>query len=166
MVSEVIQATVRLYQEQPEQAVLKPALKATSQGSQAVMEVGPYTLSCDTLPAFGGTNQAPSPTAFFLGALAGCAVVFIRDTLSPQLEVEVSQVEATATCEYDLRGLLGFSGVVNDFQNVQINVVIQSPEPEEKVRELFETWKKRCPILLGMLKSLPVVTTLDIKPSL
>ena len=41
-------------------------------------------------------STAPRPTALLLGARAGCVVVFIRDTLAPQLGVQVESVEATA----------------------------------------------------------------------
>ena len=69
----------------------------------------PFTWRADLPPALGGTNQAPSPTALLLSALAGCAVVFVRDTLAPQLEDRVTSVEATVKCDTDGRGLLGMT---------------------------------------------------------
>ena len=74
----------------------------------------------------GGTNEAPSPTALLLSALAGCAVVFIRDTLAPQLGVTVDAIEATAQCETDARGLLGMNSVAPDVRNVGLTIAIQS----------------------------------------
>lgn len=59
-----------------------------------MLEAGSFSWRADLPPTLGGTNQAPSPTALLLGALAGCAVVFIRDTLSLQLGVPVERVEA------------------------------------------------------------------------
>ncbi|HVM14705.1 MAG TPA: OsmC family protein, partial [Egibacteraceae bacterium] len=72
----------------------------------------------DLPPPLGGTNEAPSPTALLLGALAGCAVVFIRDTLAPQLGVRVTDVAATVKCETDARGLLGLEGAEPDLRNL------------------------------------------------
>ena len=75
------------------------------------MEHGSFSWHTDMPLPLGGTNEAPSPTALLLSALAGCAVVFIRDTLAPQLGVTVDAIEATAQCETDARGLLGMDSV-------------------------------------------------------
>jgi uncharacterized OsmC-like protein len=111
------------------------------------------------------TNEAPSPTALLLSALAGCAVVFIRDTLAPQLGVTVDAIEATAQCETDARGLLGMDGVAPDVGNVGLTIAIQSPEDEDAVRRVYQAWQERCPVYLALTKALPVATTLDIKRS-
>jgi uncharacterized OsmC-like protein len=44
------------------------------------MEHGSLSWRTDMPVPLGGTNEAPSPTALLLSAVAGCAVVFIRDT--------------------------------------------------------------------------------------
>ncbi|HYQ79863.1 MAG TPA: OsmC family protein, partial [Anaeromyxobacteraceae bacterium] len=106
MTTETIGQTMRTFREQPEKARGKPQVKARSEGPQAVIEAGPFIFRADLPQALGGTNQAPSPTALLLGALAGCAVSFIRCTLAPELGVRVDGVEATARCETDARGLL------------------------------------------------------------
>jgi hypothetical protein len=51
------------------------------------MEHGSFSWHTDMPVPLCGTNEAPSPTALLLSALAGYAVVFIRDTLAPQLGV-------------------------------------------------------------------------------
>src|SRR5438034_11609050 len=124
MTPETIRATTSLWAEQPEKARGTPSVSARLEGSQAVLEAGPFSWRADLPPALGGTNQAPSPTALLLGALAGCAVVFIRDTLAPQLGVEVASVEATARCESDARGLLGMSGTAPDLQNIELAIQV------------------------------------------
>jgi uncharacterized OsmC-like protein len=58
------------------------------------MEHGSFSWHTDMPVPLGGTNEAPSPTALLLSALAGCAVVFIRDPLAPQLGVTVDTIEA------------------------------------------------------------------------
>jgi uncharacterized OsmC-like protein len=59
------------------------------------MEHGSFSWRTDLPVPLGGANEAPSPTALLLSALAGCAVVFIRDTLAPQLGVTVVNVRPT-----------------------------------------------------------------------
>jgi uncharacterized OsmC-like protein len=91
---ERIEETVRLWQAEPDKAKGKPAVIARAEGSKAVMEHGSFSWRTDMPVPLGGTTEAPSPTALLLSALAGCAVVFIRDTLAPQLGVTVDAIEA------------------------------------------------------------------------
>jgi uncharacterized OsmC-like protein len=154
--TETIRQTVRLFEEQPEKAQSKPTVKAHADGSQAVMEAGPFSWNSDLPEPLGGTNQAPSPTALLLSALAGCAVVFIRDTLAPQLGVRVNAVEATAQCEADARGLLGIAGAEPDLKNIQLDIRLQSPDSESEVQKVYEAWRERCPIYLALTKAMDV----------
>lgn len=125
MTPEIINQSMRLWTEHPEKAKGNPVVKARSDGGSAVLEAGPYTWRTDLPPVLGGKNSAPSPTALLLGALTGCAVVFIRDTLAPQLGISVDSVEATAECQADSRGLLGMEDVVPDLQNLRLNIKVQ-----------------------------------------
>jgi uncharacterized OsmC-like protein len=90
-------------------------------------------------------------------------VVFIRDTLAPQLGVRVDAIEATAQCETDARGLLGMDSVAPDLCNIGLTIGIQSPENEDAVRKVYQVWQERCPVYLALIKALPVATTLEIK---
>jgi uncharacterized OsmC-like protein len=159
--SETIRQTVRLFEEQPEKARSKPTVKAHADGSQAVMEAGPFSWNSDLPEPIGGTNQAPSPTALLLSALAGCAVVFIRDTLAPALGVRVEAVEATAQCEADARGLLGMAGTEPELQNIRLDVSVQSPDGEDDVQRLYEAWRERCPIYLALTKAMDVTLNME-----
>jgi len=80
---ERIEETVRLWQAEPDKAKGKPTVTARSEGSKAVIEHGAFSWHTDMPVPLGGTNEAPSPTALLLSALAGWAVVFIRDALAP-----------------------------------------------------------------------------------
>ena len=160
---ETIRESMRTWQEDPSKAIVKPVLKSRSDGTQVVLETGPFSWRSDLPPSLGGTNTAPSPTALLMGALAGCAVMFIRDTLAPQLGVRLESVEAVVKCESDLRGALGMNGAMPDLQNVQVTIQIQSSDSEENVRKLYQVWQERCPIYLALIKPLSVSTALEIK---
>jgi uncharacterized OsmC-like protein len=160
---ERIEETVRLWQTQPDKAKGKPTVIARAEGSKAVMEHGSFSWRTDMPVSLGGTNEAPSPTALLLSALAGCAVVFIRDTLAPQLGVTLGAVEATAECETDARGLLGIDGAAPDLSNISLTIALKSPDPEDAVRRVYRAWQERCPVYLALTKTLPVATALEIK---
>lgn len=75
---ERIEETFRLWQAQPDKAKGTPMVIARAEGSMAVMEHGSFSWRTDMPVSLGGTNEAPSPTALLLSALAGCAVAPLR----------------------------------------------------------------------------------------
>jgi uncharacterized OsmC-like protein len=158
MTNDTIGQTIRTFREQPEKAKGKPQVKARSEGPQAVIEAGPFVFRADLPQALGGSNQAPSPTALLLGALAGCAVSFIRSTLAPQLGVRVDAVEATARCETDARGLLGIDSASPELANLEVDIRVDSPDGEAAAHKLYQAWRERCPIYLSLIKAMPVAT--------
>ncbi len=152
MHTDIIEATAAAWTEAPEKARTAPTVVARAEGSQAVIEAGAFTWRADLPEALGGSNAAPSPTAQLLGALAGCAVVFVRDVLAPQLGYRVDGVEVTVRCEADARGLLGLDGVEPDLRGLQLDVAVTSPDGEEAVAAIAEVWLQRCPIYLALIK--------------
>lgn len=158
MATETILKTIELWKTQPDKALVGPAVTARADHSQAVIEAGPFSWRADLPPSLGGANAAPSPTALLLGALAGCAVVFIRDTLGPLLNVPITDVRATARCRADFRGLLGLDGAAPDLADIALDVEIASPSPEREVRAVIQAWVERCPIYLAMVKPASVTT--------
>jgi uncharacterized OsmC-like protein len=115
-------------------------------------QVARFTWRADLPPALGDTNGAPSPTALLLSALAGCAVVFVRDTLAPQLGIRVDAVEATVKCDTDARGLLGMNGAEPDLRNLSLEVSVGSPDGDAAVKQIADVWQERCPIYLALIK--------------
>lgn len=156
MDAETIQKTVAEWEADPDQARSTPAVTARSDAAQALLLAGPFTWRADLPAPLGGTNQAPSPTALLLGALAGCAVVFVRDTLGPQLGVPIDSVSATARCEADARGLLGMDGARPDLRGVGVDITVTSPAGPDGVAEIARVWQQRCPIYLALVNSTEV----------
>lgn len=152
MKTETIAASVESWTKEPEKALGAPVVTARAEESQAVIQAGAFTWRADLPPALGGKNEAPTPTALLLGALAGCAVVFVRDTLAPQLGIRVTAIEATSRCETDARGLLGIGDAEPDLRGMSLEVSIDSPDGEEAVATLAEVWQQRCPIYLALAK--------------
>jgi uncharacterized OsmC-like protein len=160
MTNEIVAKTVETFRANPDKAKGKPQVKARSEGAQAVIEAGTFQFRADLPQALGGSNEAPSPTALLLGALAGCAVAFIRSTLAPQLGVRVDTVEATARCETDARGLLGIDGASPELGNLAIDIRIVSPDGAAAAQKVYEAWRQRCPVYLSLVKPMAVATQL------
>jgi uncharacterized OsmC-like protein len=159
MSANAIKASTERFMAEPSAARSAPAVTASLVDGRARLSAGSFNWDADLPPAVGGENSAPSPTAHLLGALAGCAVVFIHDTLAPQLGLQLDDVSAVARCTADARGLLGMDGAVPDLGDVEVEIHVVSPEPADRLQRLFELWQERCPIYLALAKPVPVQAT-------
>jgi uncharacterized OsmC-like protein len=147
-----ISETEARFRADPAAARSKPAVTATLVNGRARLSAGSFNWDADLPAALGGENLAPSPTAYMLGALAGCAVVFLRDTLARQFDVRLDDVTAVAGCSSDLRGLLAIDDVAPDLGDFTLSITISSPSPAERIEAMFSAWQDRCPIYLALLK--------------
>jgi uncharacterized OsmC-like protein len=152
MAIDTISATEHRFREDPTAAQATPTVTAVLTDGRARLTAGSFTWEADLPAALGGTNAAPSPTAYLLGALAGCGVVFIRDTLAPQLGVRIDAISATARCSTDARGLLGMDGASPELAGLSLDVEITTPDAGERLARLVEAWEARCPIYLALLR--------------
>lgn len=160
MDTSILRQTEERFRAEPEAARGAPSVNVTLANGRARLSSGAFNWESDLPPAIGGGNLAPSPTAYLLGALAGCAVAFLHDTLAPQLGIRVDDVSAVARCTTDTRGLLGMDGVAADLAGIELDIQIASPEPEERVQELYRVWLERCPIYLAISKPNTITTRL------
>jgi hypothetical protein len=71
--STLIKETTRKFEADPASATAMPAVTGTLVDGRALLSAGSFQWEADLGPAIGGGNLAPSPTAYLLGALAGCA---------------------------------------------------------------------------------------------
>jgi uncharacterized OsmC-like protein len=129
-----------------------PTVTASLANGRARLSAGSFNWDADLPAALGGENLAPSPTAYLLGALAGCAVAFMHDTLAPQFEVELDDVTAVARCTADARGLLGIDDGAPDLGSLELSIAISSKSSTERVQAMVAAWEQRCPIYLALLK--------------
>jgi uncharacterized OsmC-like protein len=127
-----------------------PAVTATLETDRARLSAGNFTWEADLPLSIGGTNGAPSPTAYLLGALAACGVVFIRDTLAPEFGVTVDGITAVARCRADLAGLIGIEGALPNLTDLEIDITVDTPDPASTTGPMFDAWERRCPIYLAL----------------
>ena len=152
MQPEIIHATEELYRVNPDGARATPAVRGRLIEGKAELSAGAYTWHSDLPPALGGTGSAPTPTQYLLGALAGCAVAFIHDTLAPQLGITVDDLNVVARCRADARGLLGMDGAIPDLEDIEIEISVATSASAERLVALEQVWRERCPIYLAVVK--------------
>ena len=156
MTAHALEASMAMFRANPLSAQTVPSVTATLVEGHGRLDGGPFAWEVDLPPVVGGRNQAPSPTLYLLGALAGSAVAFIHDTLAPQIGVQLAGVTATAHCRSDLRGLFGVDGADPRLTGLSIEIAVDSSDSPERVEELRRAWLQRCPIYLALLNPVPV----------
>ena len=147
------------FRSDPSTAKSSPTVTATLVNGRARLSAGPFNWDADLPAALGGENLAPSPTAYLLGALAGCAVAFLHDTLAPAFGVQIDDVTAVARASSDARGLLGLDGISPDLADLALDIKVSSPSPKDRVEAMLAAWRERCPIYLALLKPNSIALT-------
>lgn len=142
--------SIERFTEDPAAARISPKVTATLTEGRTHMSAGSFGWETDLPQPVGGRNESPSPTAYLLGALAGCAVVFIHDTLAPQFDVDITDLSATASCSASLGGLLGIDGTTPDLQQLRIEINVSSTSSPERVEAMQQAWLQRCPVYLAL----------------
>jgi len=148
----VLTETEARFRADPSTARSTPAVTASLANGRARLSAGSFNWDADLPLTLGGANLAPSPTAYLLGALAGCAVAFLHDTLAPRFEVQIDDVTAVARCSTDQRGLLGLDDVAPDLADLALEIKVASPSPDDRVEAMLAAWRERCPIYLALIK--------------
>lgn len=156
MTVDSIQRTFRNFSDNPAAGKVHPAATATLANGRARISSGPFNWDADLPPVIGGANQSPSPTAYLLGALAGCAVVFVQAALAPEFEVEIQELTAEATCATDLGGLLGVADADPRIRDLKLTIRLKSGSSAEAIQRLHRAWRERCPIYLALLEPVDV----------
>jgi len=160
-----LEESASTYRVDPAAGVSSPAVTATLANGRARLSSGPFNWEADLGPAVGGDNLAPSPTAYLLGALAGCGVVFLRDTLAPLFTVTLDDVSATASCRSDAAGLLGLDGASPALRDIGLTIRVSSSDPRDRIEAMLAAWRERCPIYLALIKPNAVDLNFEIADS-
>jgi uncharacterized OsmC-like protein len=161
----VLSASQERFRADPTAARANPSVTATLNNGHARLTAGAFNWDADLAVAVGGQNLAPSPTAYLLGALAGCGVVFLHDTLAPEFGVRIDAVSAVASCTSDARGLLGMDDVSPALTGIAIDIEVTSPDPEAKTGPMLAAWRERCPIFLALVRPNDVSLTTRVSPT-
>ncbi len=165
MEAAVFTETEARFRADPSSARSTPTVTATLVNGRARLSAGPFNWDADLPPTLGGENLAPSPTAYLLGALAGCGVAFLHDTLAPRFDVQLDDVSAVARCSSDQRGLLAIDGVAPDLSDLQLEISVSSASPADRVEAMLAAWRERCPIYLALLKPQSIALSTAINPA-
>jgi uncharacterized OsmC-like protein len=148
MTTATLLETGQRFRADPAAGRTSPAVTATLANGHARLSAGPFNWDSDLPQSIGGSNLAPSPTAYLLGALAGCGVAFLADVLAPEFGVTIKGITAVARCHADLAGLLGIEGTTPELTDLALEITVDTEDPGAKTGPMLDAWRGRCPIFL------------------
>ena len=132
-----------------------------------------YGLACDVehedrmqrvdLPAAeGGGATGPHPGQLMRASLGACLAMGYR-VWGARRGVVIDSVEIEITCDYDVRGQLGFDDAAPvGWQRVSLDIVIVSSAPEPAVRGVVEQTHRTSPMLANLSASVERLFSLRI----
>lgn len=101
----------------------------------------------DEPEVLGGTDQAPNPVEYVLGALGACQAIVYR-ALSSLKGIQLESVTVKTRGDLDFKGFLGLdSDVRPGFKKVEFETIIVSDEAPEKLYSLSREVEALCPVL-------------------
>jgi putative redox protein len=94
----------------------------------------------------GGTETGPTPLEMTLASLLGCESVMIHN-VATAMKFDYEGVDLDVAGTIDLRGPKGVPGIRPYFEKVELNIVIYTEEPQERVEQLARNAEARCPVM-------------------
>lgn len=105
-----------------------------------------HRFTLDEPVAAGGTDTAPTPLEYVVGALNGCVTVLV-DLVAADLGITVEHVVTDAVAEQDRDGIAGVPGVRTHFSSVRLDVRVTSSADAEQLEALAAEVERRCPMV-------------------
>lgn len=101
----------------------------------------------DEPEVLGGSDQAPNPVEYVLGALGACQAIVYR-ALSSLKGIDLESVTVKTRGDLDFKGFLGLDPQVRPgFKRVEFETIIVSDEQPEKLYGLSREVEALCPVL-------------------
>ena len=116
-----------------------------------------HTLVVDEPKELGGTDKGPNPIELLLASLASCITIAIKFH-ADRMNVPVSKVRVVAKGTLDLGGFMG-ENVKPGLRKITLDVTVESPASEERVKELIEFVERHCPVADTLRSNTPVEIT-------
>ena len=100
-----------------------------------------FKLATDEGPFHGGDATAPPPLALFVGGLTGCIMTQIR-AFAKRLKVELNDLKVETRVEWNWKAVDRVYETAP--RSFELDIFIDSSDPQERVVELIETAKRGC----------------------
>lgn len=135
-----------------------------SNGAQFKAEVsfenGKVTFEADQPSFLGGGGLAPGPMIYCLYGSASCYVATFA-TMAAMEGIELKKLKVIAESNIDFSKVFGLSE--NPIaEKVKFTLIVETDAPKEKIRQLEEMSRQRCPAVYCLTNPIPLETELKI----
>jgi uncharacterized OsmC-like protein len=146
---------------------LKTARSRTvlEEGFRCEITEGRWTLTSDLGEKGGGTGAGPDPGVLARAALGSCLAMAYAQWAA-RMEVTLSRITIDVEADFDAGAQYGVSAAPPGFAEVRYAVVVVSPDPADKVREVIDRAERHCPNLDVFARAQPLVRSLTVLDSL
>jgi len=131
-------------------------------GTTCLVEHKHWKFKVDIGKSEGGNDAGPGPGILERGALGSCLAIAYSQRAAI-LGIPITRLEIDVESDFDARGMLYLSDDPPGFEALRYKVHVESPAPEEKIRELIEEADKHSPVLDDFRRALPVESEITIK---
>ena len=104
-----------------------------------------HQFASDTYPAFGGTDAAPSPLAYTLGALTSCNQISAQ-LVAKDLGIRVGSFSFTARGDLDPSVFVGGAEGNANFSSVTVDATVETDAEGETFDHFVAELERRCPV--------------------
>jgi uncharacterized OsmC-like protein len=123
------------------------------------IEGSPHSFTAEGHPAFGGTDSAPSPLDFALGALTSCTQVTGQIVASGNPKIALGRWEIAVKANLDGAVLLNGGEGVSNFRDVDLAVSLETNLDAAGFAKFAKEVEHRCPVTQLFRRSGVAVTT-------
>ena len=160
-----IRKTVAALEEEPSKAKKVNKIEGvwnTTEGPQfsatVTFEGGTMTIEADQPTPLGGGGTRPGPMVYCLYGSASCYAATFA-TMAAMEGVKLESLKITAESFMDMSRAFGLSeNPIVD--RVKFTIEVKSDAPADKIREIEELSKKRCPAVYCLTNPIPLETEL------
>ncbi|MBR1177038.1 OsmC family protein [Bradyrhizobium sp. KB893862 SZCCT0404] len=128
--------------------VIPFALTGTGQGVQQDITINgsPLTFVAEGHRAFGGTDSAPSPLDYVLGALISCTQVTSQIIASQDRAIKLGKWEIGLKAHLDNAVLVHGAKGISNFRDVNLTIAIETNLTGGDFQEFADEVERRCPL--------------------
>ena len=119
-----------------------------------------FSFVVDEPQELGGTDEAPNPVEYLLGAYAGCLQI-VANLVAKEQGIDPGNLRINVSGDLDpARFLSGSTGARAGFQSVKVDISSSKPLSEKDKARLLTAITDRCPINDTIRNATPVSITL------
>ncbi len=143
----------------PQLATASAVAELSNQFGRTLITARANTFIIDSAPPLGHPSEEMNPVEAMLASLGTCGLV-VYEAAAQEMDIPLTAATFTIQGDFDASGLSGASDADPHVQEFRAHVDLEGPDAEQ-ADALLEQWSLRCPIYTTLIKSAPIVVTVN-----